>query len=36
MLIKISELYSSLRFSCDDPHGGTDASQYKGYVLVLL
>ena len=36
MAIKKSELYSFLWSSCDELHGGTDASQYKSYVLVLL
>jgi hypothetical protein len=36
MLIKKSELYSSLWKSCDELRRGMDASQYKGYVLVLL
>ena len=36
MPIKKSELYSSLWESCDELRGGMDASQYKGYVLVLL
>src|SRR4051812_44252807 len=36
MAIKKSELYSSLRKSCDELRGGMDASQYKDYVLVLL
>jgi hypothetical protein len=36
MAIKKSELYSSLWASCDELHGGMDASQYKDYVLVLL
>src|SRR6201987_880016 len=36
MPIKKSELYSSLRASCDELRGGMDASQYKDYVLVLL
>lgn len=35
MAIKKSELYSSLWQSCDELCGGTDASQYKDYVLVL-
>lgn len=30
------KLYSSLWASCDELRGGTDASQYKDYVLVLL
>ncbi|WP_232215159.1 type I restriction-modification system subunit M N-terminal domain-containing protein [Methylovulum miyakonense] len=36
MAIKKPELYSSLWRSCDELRGGTDASQYKDYVLVLL
>jgi type I restriction enzyme M protein len=36
MAIKKSELYSSLWESCDELHGGMDASQYKDYVLVML
>src|SRR6202140_1406444 len=36
MPIKKSELYSSLWESCDELRGGMDASQYKGFVLVLL
>src|ERR1700675_849208 len=36
MLLKKSELYSSLWSSCDELRGGMDASQYKNYVLVLL
>jgi type I restriction enzyme M protein len=36
MPIKKSELYSSLRKSCDELRGGRDASQYKDYVLVLV
>jgi type I restriction enzyme M protein len=36
MPLKKSELYSSLWASCDELRGGTDASQYKDYVLVLL
>ncbi|SRR5258706_12282510 len=36
MALKKSELYSSLWSSCDELRGGTDASQYKDYVLVLL
>jgi hypothetical protein len=34
MALKKSELYSSLRQSCDELRGGMDASQYKDYVLV--
>lgn len=36
MAIKKSDLYSSLWASCDELHGGIDASQYKGYVLFML
>jgi type I restriction enzyme M protein len=36
MAVKKSELYSSLWSSCDELRGSMDASQYKGYVLVLL
>lgn len=36
MAIKKSELYSSLRKSCDELRGGTDAFQYKDYVPTLL
>jgi type I restriction enzyme M protein len=36
MAVKKSELYSSIWSSCDELRGGMDASQYKGYVLVLL
>jgi type I restriction enzyme M protein len=36
MALKKSELYSSLRQSCDELRGGMDASQYKDSVLVLL
>lgn len=36
MAIKKSELYSSIRASCDKLKGGMDASQYKDYVLTLL
>src|SRR6266705_2792672 len=36
MVLKKSELYSSLWQSCDELRGGMDASQYKDYVLVLL
>ncbi len=36
MALKKSELYSSLKNSCDELRGGMDASQYKDYVLVLL
>jgi len=34
--IKKSDLYSSLWASCDELRGGTDASQYKDYVLFML
>ncbi|NJA05431.1 N-6 DNA methylase [Methylococcaceae bacterium WWC4] len=36
MAIKKSDLYSSLRASCDQLRGGMDASQYKDYVLFML
>lgn len=36
MAIKKSQLYSSIWKSCDELRGGTDASQYKDYVLVFL
>jgi hypothetical protein len=36
MALKKSELYNSLWASCDELRGGMDASQYKGFVLVLL
>jgi len=38
MALKKSERYSSLWKSCDELHGGMDASpsQYKDYVLILL
>lgn len=36
MAIKKSELYSTLRESCNELRGGMDASQYKDYVLTLL
>jgi type I restriction enzyme M protein len=36
VVVKKSELYSSLWQSCDELRGGMDASQYKDYVLVLL
>jgi type I restriction enzyme M protein len=36
MALKKSELYLSLRQSCDELRGGMDASQYKDYVLSLL
>ena len=36
MVIKKSELYSSLWKGCDELRGSMDASQYKDYVLVLL
>ena len=35
MTLKKSQLYSSLRQSCDELRGGMDASQYKDYVLTL-
>jgi type I restriction enzyme M protein len=34
--LKKSELYTSLRQSCDELRGGIDASKNKDYVLVLL
>jgi type I restriction enzyme M protein len=36
MAIKKLDLHSSLRASCDELHGGMDASQYKDYVLFML
>ena len=36
MAIKKSDLYSSLRQSCDELRGGMDASQYKDYFLFML
>ena len=36
MVIKKSDLYSSLWASCDELRGGMDASQYKDYVLFML
>ncbi len=36
MSIKKSELYSSIRKSCDELLGGIDALLYKDYVLILL
>lgn len=36
MAVKKSGLYSSLRARWDALCGGTDASQYKDYVLILL
>src|SRR3954468_8482792 len=36
MVLKKSDLYSSLWKSCDELRGGMDASQYKDYVLTLL
>jgi type I restriction enzyme M protein len=37
MVLKKSEIYSSLWKSCDELHGSSmDASQYKDYVLILL
>jgi type I restriction enzyme M protein len=35
MVIKKSELYSSLWTSCEELQGGMDASQSKDYVLTL-
>src|SRR5664280_563421 len=36
MVLKKSDLYSSLWQSCDELRGGMDASQYKDYILTLL
>ncbi len=36
MVLKKSQLYSSLWKSCDELRGSMDASQYKDYVLTLL
>ena len=36
MPLKKSELYASLWKICDGLRGGMDASQYKGYMLVLF
>lgn len=36
MVLKKTELYSSLWASCDELRGGMDASLYKNYVLTLL
>lgn len=36
MVMKKSDLYSSIWSSCDELRGGMDASQYKDYVLTLL
>jgi type I restriction enzyme M protein len=36
MVLKKSNLYSSLWKSCDELRGGMDASQYKDYILTLL
>jgi type I restriction enzyme M protein len=36
MVLKKSDLYSSLWRSCDELRGGMDASQYKDYILTLL
>jgi len=36
MALKNSQLYSSLWSSYDELRGGTDASQYRDYVLTLL
>lgn len=36
MVLKKSDLYSSLWASCDQLRGGMDASQYKDYILTLL
>lgn len=35
MVVKKSEMYSSLWASCDTLHGGMDASLYKDYVLFI-
>jgi type I restriction enzyme M protein len=36
MALKKSEPYSSLWKSCNELHGGMDASQYKDYVPILV
>jgi len=36
VVLRKSDLYSSLWKSCDELRGGMDASQYKDYILVLL
>ena len=36
MVLRKSDLYSSLWKSCDELRGGMDASQYKDYILTLL
>src|SRR3954449_7736170 len=36
VVLKKSDLYSSLWASCDELRGGMDASQYKDYILTLL
>src|SRR5215204_2767272 len=36
MVLKKSDLYSSLWRSCDELRGGMDAGQYKDYILTLL
>jgi type I restriction enzyme M protein len=36
MVLRKSDLYSSLWRSCDELRGGMDASQYKDYILTLL
>ena len=36
MVLKKSDLYSSLWAMCDELRGGMDASQYKDYVLFML
>jgi type I restriction enzyme M protein len=36
MVLKKSDLYSSLWRRCDELRGGMDASQYKDYILTLL
>lgn len=36
MVLRKSDLHSSLWKSCDELRGGMDASQYKDYILTLL
>jgi len=36
VVLRKSDLYSSLWKSCDELRGGMDASQYKDYILTLL
>lgn len=36
MVLRKTDLYSSLWRSCDELRGGMDASQYKDYILTLL